>query len=245
MSVRFQLGRFRILSISDKHNSFIVFFSATSLNKYTPVHLKIFLSMMPTSFRGLFVTLCLQYNQVLNIFANKPDLEQLMRNSESAQWPLQAGYPGLSIKNLDEYISLFSHCLVNIQNYQGIEIIGIKSPICITRFDVASLEFCSGSYHSKQVHRFLFGKIPTKSEQNCETKYDEILKYPDKLFYSRWYCTAHFDLFFPEPADAPHIVFHFQLPAFTLKRNLFDVSTKYTVVVESRDNWSKILLIEI
>jgi len=202
--------------------------------------------MMATSFHGIPFTLYLQCIQILNIFANEPDFERLMGNSESAQWPLQAGYPGMTIENLNEYVSIFSHCLVNIQNYHGIEIIGIKSPVYITRFDEANLERCRGPSYSdgsKEVYRFFFGKIPPKSEQNCTIEYDEILKYSDKSFTSRWYCTAHFDLFFPEPVDAPHIVYHYDVKGFEL-RSLFDVSYEYTRIPPPMDSWSKILQIQ-
>jgi len=97
---------------------------------------------MHKSLQRLVFTLCFLLTQIHNVISLRPDLTKLTGNSESAQWPLQAGYPGLSIKNLDEYVSLFSHCLVNVQNYQGIEIIGIKSPVYLTRFDVAKLQFC-------------------------------------------------------------------------------------------------------
>jgi len=83
---------------------------------------------------------------------SEPDLWDLIKISESARWPLQAGYPGLAIKNLPEYLSLFSHCLVNIQNYQGIEIIGIKSPVYITRYDVAYLKMCYRPFPDKPMH---------------------------------------------------------------------------------------------
>jgi len=94
------------------------------------------------SLPGAVYVLYFLFNQSFTLLALKPDLDELVKHSktESAQWPLQAGYPGLTIKNLDEYVSLFSHCLVNIQNYQGVEIIGIKSPVYITRFDVAKVE---------------------------------------------------------------------------------------------------------
>jgi len=175
------------------------------------------------------------------MFANVLDLYQLMGDSESAHWPLQAGYPGLSIKNLNDYVSLFSHCLVNIENYQGIEIIGIKSPVYITRFDFANLEYCiyrsESNLTSKRTHRFLFGKIPPKSEQNCSTDYDQVIKYDDKSFKSRWYCTAQFDLFFPEPAEAPHF-----FGQSDYKNNLFDMSLEYfTTLNEQREDWSKML----
>jgi len=203
---------------------------------------------MSTSFRSISFRLCFQFNLILNVCAEKPRLQELIQNSESAHWPLQGGYPGLTIENLNEYVSLFSHCLVNIQNYQGIEIIGIKSPVRIVRFDVAYLDRCWGHNNADHVNvtsRFFFGKIPKKSGQKCTTDYDRVLKYSDKSFTSRWYCRAEFDLFFPEPMDAPHIVYHSQIHNFDFKRDLFDVSLKYTYVdirVPYRDNWSKILL---
>jgi len=58
--------------------------------------------------------------------------------------------------------------------------------------------------------QFYFGKIPPKDQRNCSTDYDQFVKYHEKSMKSRWYCTAQFYLFFPEPSDAPHIVKHSQ-----------------------------------
>jgi len=206
----------------------------------------------------------LQNNLMLQIIAKELNLDELMgydrdrllrkllRNSksESAHWPLQAGYSDLAIKNLNEYISLFSHCLVNIQNYQGIEIIGIQSPVYITRFDVALVEVCddySDSLGSYRTRRFFFGRFPPKSERNCATDYSQAINYTDKSTNSRWYCRAQFDLLFPEPKDAPHIVHHSQISGINnlynpVDRNLFDVSLEYiTSTSDVREEWSKIL----
>jgi len=202
----------------------------------------------------------LQNNQVLHTFVFKSNsdklmgyesdeiLEKMMRNglAESAQWPLQAGYPGLSIKNLNEYVSLFSHCLVNIQNFQGIEIIGIQSPVYLTRFDVALLEVCfdpSDSFGYDDTRRYFFGRIPPRSTRNCTINYYQAVKYSDKSFKARWYCTAQFDLFFPEPTEAPHIVHHSQNSRSTFRdRNLFDISLEYFTTLEvQREGWSKTL----
>jgi len=192
----------------------------------------------------LIYAFCLQCNQILNTFAMEPDLYQLMGNRESAHWPLQAGYPGQAIKNLNEYVSRFSQCLVNIQNYQGIEIVGIKSPVYLTRFDAANLKDCTNKikvFSDKLTHTFLYGKIPPKSEQNCSYHYNEVIKHSDKSTKSRWHCRAQFDLFFPEPVDAPHIVHHSQTRENT---NLFDTSRE---LIDSNTNekeaWSKILYI--
>jgi len=196
----------------------------------------------------LLLTLYFECIRILNIFGYEPDLREMVKySSESAHWPLQAGYPGLHITNLNEYVSLFSHCLVNIQNYQGIEIIGIKSPVYLTRFDVAFLKVCDwGQY------RFFFGKIPlqSNSKQNCTIDYSKVIEYTDKSFNARWYCTAQFDLFFPEPEDAPHIVYHSQMTTFSYygidpeATNLFDIDLEHIGALTLRyyrEDWSKIL----
>jgi len=88
--------------------------------------------------------------------------------------------------------------------------------------------------------QFFFGKIPPKSERNCKSNHSEssVIKYTDKSTKSRWYCSAQFDLFFPEPKDAPHIVLHSQDP---IERSLFDISHEYTKSnKEQREYWSKI-----
>jgi len=188
--------------------------------------------------------LCSQYYLMFHIHAATPNFDQLMAGSDRTHWPLKSGYPGLSVTNLNEYVSLFSHCLVHIQNYQGIEIIGIKSPIYITRFDVALLWHCnnpSDSHRHPDIHRFMFGKNPPKSTQNCSTSSheDETLKikYKDASFTRSWTCTAQFDLFFPELVDAPHIVYHAMLKK---ERNLLDISPEDTKADPlHREGWSK------
>jgi len=56
-------------------------------------------------------------------------------------WPLQIGYHSAIIPNLNEYLALFSNCLVNLQNFQGIDFIEWKYPIYLTRFDIAGEPF--------------------------------------------------------------------------------------------------------
>jgi len=211
----------------------------------------------------ILFTHCLQTNKILHTLAFKLNsdklmrwgnvelLEELMRNSatKSANWPLQAGYPGLSVNNLNEYVSLLSHCLVNIQNFQGIDIIGIKSPVYIPRFDVAFVEVCDDSDSAEddepddETRRFFFGRIPPKSKRNCTTNYYQAIKNTDKSFKARWYCTAQFDLFFPEPTEAPHIVHHSQNSHLNSEdRSLFDISLEYSTTLEKqREGWSKTL----
>jgi len=179
---------------------------------------------------------------------NKYDMgnneEDLLDYSESTRWPLQAGYPGLTIKNLNEYVSLFSHCLVNIQNYQGIEIIGIQSPVYLTRFDAAYLEVCETDeddsyevYEYYDTFIFFFGKIPPKSERNCSADYSEAVKYSDKSINARWVCSAQFDLFFPEPNEA-QLITEYQLEEGS--NLLFDIDPEYiSFPIEPRDGWSK------
>jgi len=138
---------------------------------------------------------------------------------------------------------------VNIQNYQGIEIIGIESPVYITRFDVANLDFCynpSNSYRRKYRRRFFFGKIPPKSEQNCSIDYDQAIKYDDKSSKSRWYCTAQIYLFCPEPRDAPHMLYQVDIRSFDEDRiphekKLFDINLDFFETFKCMKNvWGKI-----
>jgi len=138
----------------------------------------------------MFITVALKTNSY-KLDDNKEDLQGI---SESAHWPLQAGYTGLAIKNLNEYVSIFSHCLVNIQNYQGVEIVGIESPVYLTRFDVGNIKVCtysaydSQNYYYYETRRFFFGKIPPKSQRNCSSKNDQAIKYTDKSTSARWTC---------------------------------------------------------
>jgi len=202
---------------------------------------------MYKSLHTVILTLYLQFYLMLNTTALQPDLIQLMANREGAQWPLQAGYPGLSVENLNEYVSLFSHCLVNIQNYQGIEIIGIRSPVYITRYDVFKLEICnriSSSNFFQATSRFLFGKFPPKFELNCTTPeiYNTFLNSDGASITPQnkgGYCRAQFDLFYPEPVDAPHIVYHSQIQ---IERSFSDIPFDYIVYRNTmKDAWSKIL----
>jgi len=153
---------------------------------------------------------------------------------DRVSWPLQAEYPGLTVDNLNEYISLFSHCLVNIQNFQGIELPGITFPIYITRSDVLYLNNCTISDdRSGSFYRFLFGKLPENPENNCTVATVPVIKTSDKSSTSRWYCTAQFDLFFPEPKEAPHFFHHIRDKAGEW-RGLFDISINYIRWFERR-----------
>jgi len=60
---------------------------------------------MSTLFHRILFPLYLQLNLIPILFAEKPQLDALIENSESANWPLQVDNPGLTIEN----VSLFSH----------------------------------------------------------------------------------------------------------------------------------------
>jgi len=74
-------------------------------------------------------------------------------------WPLQNGYPCSRIKNLHDYLSLFSGCLVNIQNFQGIDWHEWKYPIFLTRFDIASAKFLNDRISSTGL--YFYNTIPS------------------------------------------------------------------------------------
>jgi len=120
-------------------------------------------------------------------------------------WPLQEGYVGLQISNLNQYVDLFQSCLVNIENHQGIDLIGITSPVFITRFDVEIIRCESWNIEKEVV--FNTGRRKAQSLEDCHPKEQGNAVFPAydyKLTMGRWSCYAHFELFHAELKDAPH-----------------------------------------
>jgi len=117
-------------------------------------------------------------------------------------WPLQEGYVGLQISNLNEYVQLFQECLVNVENYQGIDLIGITSPVFVTRYDVEIIR-CPGFTIAREA-AFYIGKRHARSEKDCRERWKVMPDYDYSLTMGRWSCFAHFELFPPELKDAPH-----------------------------------------
>jgi len=119
-------------------------------------------------------------------------------------WPSQHRYSLLHISNLNEYIELFEHCLINIENYQGIDISETKIPVLLTRLDI-KITRCNKSDILREIH---YGKISNVPEicQN-DTLYYEHFRLPleYKLTAGRWSCYAKFELLLPEIKEAPHI----------------------------------------
>jgi len=79
-------------------------------------------------------------------------------NFNHTVWPLQKGTPGLTISNLNEYVELFKFCLINLQNFQGIELIGITTPVYITRFDVDLIRCNTEGTRTIEIEEIYFGK---------------------------------------------------------------------------------------
>jgi len=119
-------------------------------------------------------------------------------------WPMQTGYIGLEIQNLNDYVELFKHCLINIQNYQGIELVGLRTPVYITRFDVDIIRCITRSgIHFATVTIHL--RRHTNQERFCKLR--SYFKYEHKTTKPGWSCFVQFDLFHPEVHQAPHF-FH-------------------------------------
>jgi len=123
-------------------------------------------------------------------------------------WPLQTGYVGLEVQNLNQYVELFKDCLVNLQNYQGINLVGISSPVYISRFDVEIIRCIMGyrsvktypvtRYFEKHINRKTYCTSPNKSS---------FVNYEYKTTKPSWSCFAQFDLFHPEVHQAPHFFY--------------------------------------
>jgi len=130
-------------------------------------------------------------------------------------WPLKAGFPGLKIENLDDYVSLFPHCLTVVHNHQGIEMAEWKNPLYLFRFDVAlnTEDVWSPETRFNRFSQIQFEKLPPQnnvSEQALDSieRVEELMVHEAKLN-----CYAQFDLYFPEKSDA----FHFYFPEYPIQ----------------------------
>jgi len=152
----------------------------------------------------------------INIFAKNVTYNAMsdFGDMNYTTWPLQEGYVGLHISNLNEYVQLFQECLVNIENHQGIDLIGITSPVLITRFDIEIVR-CPRYTYAREL---AFGKRLTSSEKSCHRPPKSFPAYDYRLTMGKWSCFAHFDLFQPEMKDAPHF---FLNKVRKGKRNIF------------------------
>jgi len=95
---------------------------------------------------------------------------------------------------------------------------------------------------------FSLVKFPRNHNEIAQQISNEFfLKNADKSVKARWYCAAQFDLFFPEPQAAPHIVYHSQISgmrfSFAIPENrIFDIDRKYIIPLkEQRDVFSKLI----
>jgi len=124
-------------------------------------------------------------------------------------WPLKAGFPGLVIYNLNEYLSLFPQCLVVVYNHQGIEMTEWTVPIYLQRFDVAVQANSADRFIKNNMTRVIarridFEKIPQIQDfENLRFYEKDHVKFSE----SKWYCYVQFDIYFPEKADAFHFYF--------------------------------------
>jgi len=125
-------------------------------------------------------------------------------------WPLQIGFPGAKIPNLNSYLDLFSNCLVNVQNFHGIDLLEWNFPIHLTRFDIAgTYNYTTDNKFFSMSLRFLFEKVPSLKDLKDTGTWQvlELISDQDSLKF-KWTCLAQFDLFHPEIKDAFHFYLH-------------------------------------
>jgi len=132
-------------------------------------------------------------------------------------WPLQEGYVGSIIPNLNDYVNLFSECLVNIQNFQGIDLEEWNVPIFLTRFDFVVKVFSINdgkklSSTRQSSYQVYFNDIYYLSSNLSHGKYFPLKDVsPSDTIKFRWSCFSKFDLFYPERKDAPIFYDHYNL----------------------------------
>jgi len=140
--------------------------------------------------------------------AQEPLVKQFRYEPIKTTWPLQEDYPNSRINNLNSYLSLFSECLLNVQNFQGIDLDEWAHPLFITRFDIAGIIQTDLNTNQSflSTFQYLYDKVPSLEALN-----DESYEFPDPEYIKstdtikfRWRCFAKFDIFLPERKEAMH-----------------------------------------
>jgi len=97
--------------------------------------------------------------------------------------------------------------LINIENYQGIDVSETKTPVVLTRLDTQII-VCNKTRKYFLSRETLYGD--PNVQDNCEINnyFDEHFQLPKefKLSVGRWSCYAKFELLLPEIQEAPHIL---------------------------------------
>jgi len=124
--------------------------------------------------------------------------------SFATSWPLKSGFPGLTVENLNDYLSQFPHCLIAVYNYQGIEIKEWTVPIYLLRFDTVVV---LGKTRRVSPYFVPFEKLSSMHNISHESVQKAGFKWFFSVFDWRQNCYAQFDLFYPEKFDAFHFYF--------------------------------------
>jgi len=98
--------------------------------------------------------------------------------------PLQDGYTGLYVSNLNDYIKIFNNCLVSMNNFKGIDLIRIEAPIFLTRFDVRIIRCSSFNIESL----IYFEKRHLEVNKTCGWPYKQMPSPNYALTMCRWSC---------------------------------------------------------
>jgi len=83
-------------------------------------------------------------------FYLRKELWTYLGKRDRTAWPLYIGKSGAQVENLNNYLSLFSNCLINIQNYHGIHLGSFQIPLYLTRFDEVLLKCESTNFQNLQ-----------------------------------------------------------------------------------------------
>jgi len=142
----------------------------------------------------------------------EPNLEILKKDFPNIptynSYPLRAGFPGLIVENLDEYLSQFPHCLTVLHNHQGIDLTEWTVPIYLMRIETTFIADENDMAYSFQLP---IEKLPPREN----ITYASLMEIYEPMIYNldiapldfqvpetRFNCYAQFDLFYPEKFEA-------------------------------------------
>jgi len=184
------------------------------------------------SVRMIFLITCVMKHATTHPAYKNMKYSQPLLEDFTTTWPLKEIFFNMELVNLDEVVSMFQPCLTNIQNFHGINIAQVTSPIYLTRYDVFNIankaaskklpSFLSWltSSSKNKIYKVPFEKVSFHLKNKTAPLPAQSMEIEDRSMKAKWNCFVQIDLFYPEIRDAFHFYLH-QLEYGPIETNIF------------------------
>jgi len=197
---------------------------------------------------GLLKTLCIVFITISNfqstdshpayVAIKKSNSQNLFSKDFTTNWPLKEIFQKMELTNLDDIVSVFQPCLTNMQNFHGINIAPLSSPVYLTRYDIFNIATKDEPKRTSDIFSFLFlgsnkkiykvpfEKVPFHLKNKTAKLPAQFMNVEDRSAKARWKCFVQIDLFYPEVHDAFHFYLH-QMEHGPVETNIFGFKVRH------------------